>query len=662
MGLLAPGTMLGGCRIEAVVGRGGMGVVYRAHQLDLERDVALKVIAPELVEDPETRRRFLSEARAAGAVEHPNVVPVHGAGVAEDRAYLVMRYVQGHHLRAVVGREGPLPPSEAARILGHLGDALDAIHHAGYVHRDVKPQNVLLDEMGHVYLSDFGLAKQALATAGPTGSDEWVGTVDYVAPEQIRGEAVDARTDVYSLGGVLHFMLTGKVPFDRPGNQAKLWAHLAQEPPRVSDVRPELSPAWDAVLARALAKAPADRYPSAGDLARAARAAAGGEAPPTGNEERTVARGQAAPTRHEAATYVAASAASTVTSPGRTRVLPRPRRRRLAALAVVVVGAVAFTVAIRGPGGGSGDEDSGGGRQAAADRADVADEAGAAPRVGPTIKNVGFRPRDLTVAGGSVWVISVTRRHVTRIHAGSGRRTGRQPLVGRGAWSIARDGRALWVAMRPQSRILRVDARSGRVVRGVTTPIRPYRVAAGPSGLWVVCRAGDTTGEDVILHYDRDGRVLREQLSVPAGVRAITLGHGRVWLALEREPRIARIVPGGKVERHAVLTGPARALTFGAGHLWASVTDGDEIARVDPRTGLVLTTSAGQRPAQLAVAAHRVFVASNTDHTVVMLDPATNRPTGRPLEVPPNPYAVAEGAGHVWVTGVGENTLTRLDY
>jgi serine/threonine protein kinase len=131
MGVLAPGTMLGGCRIEAVVGRGGMGVVYRAHQLDLDRDVALKVIAPELVEDPDTRRRFLSEARAAGAVEHPNVVPVHGAGVTEDRAYLVMRYVHGHHLRAVVGRDGPLPPSEAARILGQLGDALDAIHHAG---------------------------------------------------------------------------------------------------------------------------------------------------------------------------------------------------------------------------------------------------------------------------------------------------------------------------------------------------------------------------------------------------------------------------------------------------------------------------------------------------------------------------------------------------
>ena len=216
MGVLAPGTMLGGCRIDAVVGRGGMGVVYRARQLDLDRDVAVKVIAPELVEDPQIRKRFLSEARAAGAVEHPNVVPVHGAGIADGRAYLVMRYVDGPrpaHGRARRGaRSTPTarrgsPRSSATRSTRSTT--------RGYVHRDVKPQNVMLDAAGHVYLSDFGLAKHALATAGDTRSEQWVGTLDYVAPEQIRGERVDARTDVYALGGVLYFMLTGHVPFER---------------------------------------------------------------------------------------------------------------------------------------------------------------------------------------------------------------------------------------------------------------------------------------------------------------------------------------------------------------------------------------------------------------------------------------------------------------
>src|SRR5215207_3264768 len=181
MGVLDPGAMLGGCRIETVVGRGGMGVVYRVRQLNLDRDVAVKVIAPELVEDPHSRQRFLTEARAAGAVEHPNVVPVHGAGVAAGRAYLVMRYVAGDDLRAVVRREGPLPPRRAAGVALQLGDALDAIHGAGYVHRDVKPQNVMVDAVGHVYLSDFGLAKATLASIGLTTSEQWVGTLDYVA-------------------------------------------------------------------------------------------------------------------------------------------------------------------------------------------------------------------------------------------------------------------------------------------------------------------------------------------------------------------------------------------------------------------------------------------------------------------------------------------------
>ena len=160
MSALTPGVVLGGCRIVAVVGRGGMGIVYRARQLDLDRDVAVKVIAPELVEDAKSRNRFLTEARAASAVEHPNVIPVHGAGVTDGRAYLVMRYVDGDDLRTLVRRAGALTPAGAAAVVLHLGDALDAIHRAGYVHRDVKPQNMMLDADGHVYLSDFGLAKR----------------------------------------------------------------------------------------------------------------------------------------------------------------------------------------------------------------------------------------------------------------------------------------------------------------------------------------------------------------------------------------------------------------------------------------------------------------------------------------------------------------------
>ena len=277
MGLLAPGAVLAGYRIESVVGRGGMGVVYRARELELDRVIALKVIAPELVEDEDVRERFLREARAAASIEHPNVIPVHAAGERDGLAYLAMRFIDGDDARTLVRRRGPLPAGRAADLVAQAGTGLDAIHRAGYVHRDVKPANVLIDGDGHVYVTDFGLAKQMLAQVSThTGSGRWVGTLDYVAPEQIRGGVIDARADVYALGGVLSYLLTGKVPFERDGDEAKLWAQLSDPPPVPSRLRHELPRALDAIVGRAMAKAPEDRFPSAGDLGRAALAAAAG--------------------------------------------------------------------------------------------------------------------------------------------------------------------------------------------------------------------------------------------------------------------------------------------------------------------------------------------------------------------------------------------------
>src|SRR4051794_7008428 len=231
MALLAPGAVVAGYRIESVIGRGGMGVVYRAVELDLDRVVALKVIAPELLEDPDIRARFLREARTAASIEHPNVIPVHAAGERDGVAYLVMRFVAGDDLRTLIQRDGPLSPGRAADVASHVGAGLDAIHRAGFIHRDVKPANVLVDGDGHVYVTDFGLAKQVLSHAGATRTGQWVGTLDYVAPEQIRGGRVDARADVYALGGVLCFILTGHVPFEREADAAKMWAQLSDPPP-----------------------------------------------------------------------------------------------------------------------------------------------------------------------------------------------------------------------------------------------------------------------------------------------------------------------------------------------------------------------------------------------------------------------------------------------
>ena len=246
-------------------------MVYRALQLDLERMVALKVIAPELLDDDDVRKRFLTEARAAASVDHPNVIPVHTAGEDNGIAFIAMRFVAGEDLRSLVRHGGALDAAEAADFVAQAAAALDAIHRAGFVHRDVKPANLLVDPSGHVYLTDFGLAKTVLTHSGGTRTGQWVGTLDYVSPEQIRGGRIDARADVYALGGVLHYALTGRVPFEREGDEAKLWAQLSAPPPVPSEVQPRAARRSSTSRSRARwPRRPIERYPSAGDLGRAA--------------------------------------------------------------------------------------------------------------------------------------------------------------------------------------------------------------------------------------------------------------------------------------------------------------------------------------------------------------------------------------------------------
>src|SRR3954471_6149624 len=300
MGELEPGSVFAGHRIESVAGRGGMGVVYRATQLALDRTVALKVIAPGLLEDQAVRNRFVRESKVAASIDHPNVIPIYYAGEEDGIAYIAMRYVPGDDVRSLVRREGPLAPERAARIVAQLAGALDEAHAAGLVHRDIKPATVLLPAEDHVYLTDFGLTKHALSVAGSTKPGHWVGTLDYVAPEQIRGERVDARADVYALGCLLYFTLTGEVPFKREGDEARLWAHLQDPPPKPSEHNRDIPEAFDDVIARAMAKDPEERYPSAGDLGRAAAAAARNTQP--AERERVVAKGAAAPIEVETVT------------------------------------------------------------------------------------------------------------------------------------------------------------------------------------------------------------------------------------------------------------------------------------------------------------------------------------------------------------------------
>ena len=278
------GSTFAGHRIEALAGRGGMGVVYRATDLTLHRQVALKLIAPALAVDPVFRERFAIECRSAAAIDHPHAVPVYRAGEENGALFVTMRFVEGTDLGEVMRDEGRLEPERAVGLVAQVAGALDAAHGRGFVHRDVKPTNILIamrDGGEHAFLTDFGLSKPLAASEGLTKPGFVMGTADYMAPEHARGAEVDGRSDVYALACVLYQALSGTVVFDRGSDLEKMWAHLHDPPPSLHAVAPDLPPALDDVVCRALAKDREDRHGSAGEFARDAAAALqdGGEVP-----------------------------------------------------------------------------------------------------------------------------------------------------------------------------------------------------------------------------------------------------------------------------------------------------------------------------------------------------------------------------------------------
>jgi tRNA A-37 threonylcarbamoyl transferase component Bud32 len=346
------GSTLGDYTIESVIGRGGMSVVYLARHTRLERHVALKVMAEELSENEGFRTRFVREAKMAANLEHPNIVPVYDAGEIGGVLYLAMRVIRGTDLRRVINEGGPMDPERVLTISGQVASALDAAHRAGLVHRDVKPGNILLAIDGdeeHAFLTDFGLTKHVSSKSGLTKTGTFLGTVDYVAPEQIRGSEVDGRTDEYSLGCVVYECLTGDVPFTKDQDVATLFAHVEDERPRVSSARPDLPDALSDAVARAMSKDKEQRFETCQGFVRAARTALAQAATvpnPTIVATPPVPSGPATPPPETVPPAPPGpSAAPTPTPPGR-------RRRWLPMAAVVAAVAIAGTVGAIALGGG----------------------------------------------------------------------------------------------------------------------------------------------------------------------------------------------------------------------------------------------------------------------------------------------------------------------
>jgi len=317
------GAQIASYQLEEEIGRGGMAVVYRARDVRLGRWVALKVLALDYAQDEAFRQRFIRESQTAASVDHPNIIPIFDAGEASGVLYIAMRYVAGHDLHSLLHSAGPLPVARALSIVGQVASALDAAHACGLVHRDVKPANMLLGGVAdtgradHVYLSDFGISKQLNATSSLTMTGQVLGTLNYLAPEQIEGRQVDGRADAYALACTAFELLAGAPPFRRDENMAVMWAQLNAPPPQLTSLRPGLPPAADQVMARALAKSADGRYPSclafSAALQQACAPVLDGTAGPVPGSAPPRAARPAAPT---AADPVAKPAAAPATLPG----------------------------------------------------------------------------------------------------------------------------------------------------------------------------------------------------------------------------------------------------------------------------------------------------------------------------------------------------------
>jgi YVTN family beta-propeller protein len=599
---LARGTLVLHYRIEAVLGRGGVGVVYLAEDLRLKRRVALKVLSPALAGDERFRERFLAESELAASLDHANVIPIYEAGEAEGSLYISMRYVEGSDLKAQLA-EGPLSAEQVVALADQVGGALDAAHERGLLHGDVKPSNVLIDGRGHVYLADFGLTRRIGGERSAEGEPQLMGTIDYVAPEVIRGDPVDGRADIYSLGCLLYECLTGRQPFRGGNDGATLYAHLEDEPPATG------GPA-DPVLARALAKDPDERYQSCAELSEAARDALGVAAP-------------------------------------RRSLLPLA----IAAVAVLVAAAaLAAFLAFRGDRVASGP-------QGELVRIDPAGNTVA----GRTA--IGAVPAGIAVDSGRVWITSLGDSGIWRVDSRS-LDADRISTQGRPIGVAARGDTAYVVNSIAGPYGGQGSNCKGETAAGVTaiaaeaiqsshtiSTCTAVAIASGPAGIWLA------RGTDVVQIEPQSDIVStigkRVKIPSPNSFPAVAVGAKDVWVLEDAfgrrlwriDPVTARIV--AKIDLPFTPAGVA----VEPGSVWVTAQLEDEVARIDPATNrIVATVKVGHEP--LAVAADRngVWVANTIDGTVTRIDPATNRATAT-IDVHERPESIAASGGSVWVAG-----------
>jgi hypothetical protein len=592
------GSEVAGYRIEELIARGGMGVVYRATHLGLDRPVALKVIARELADREGFRDRFLRESRLAARLDHPAVVPVYDSREVDGELIVAMRLVKGGDLRRLIDREGPLPPGRALDYLAQVADALDAAHAAGIVHRDVKPHNILV-EGNRAYLSDFGLAK-AFDESG-TSSASVVGTAHYMSPEQWRGDSIGPAADVYSLGCVLYEAITGIAPFQR----------------NEGDPEPTMPGGVEGAIRRAVAKEPGDRYRSAGELIAGARAGAGSEVRPT------------AVLSHDR------SERTTVPNASQGWFGLRGRRAALWIFSGFAVIAIAIGVAVFLLLGSEG------------------------PSVSAPIP-VGTPPLRITADGQGAWVTSERDGTVTRLDPDSGKQL-RQVTLRRGISGIAIGSRWLWVTDPRRHELLRLDAETLRQKQAIPIPGAPGPIAlsADPPRVWVADEDGSGIA---VVNAESNRRIRTQLPPLAAPLRLAVGAGGlwasSSSTASARRIDLGTLEPGEPILAGPRPAG----ITIAQGAVWVTNPPRGTVTEIDPSLREVRAqVDVGSKPGGIDAGTSAVWVANAADDTVDRIDLQSGEVDGGPIEVGPEPGAVAVGGDAVWVANNGDGTVTRIE-
>ena len=608
------GSEVAGYRVERLLGRGGMSVVYLAEDLRLARRVALKLLAAELAEDERFRERFLRESRLAASLDHANVIPIYEAGEAEGVLYIAMRYVEGTDLKRLLEREGRLEPGRALDLLGQAGEALDTAHAHGLVHRDVKPGNMLIADQGgreHVYLYDFGLTKQTSSESGLTETGQFVGTADYVSPEQIDRKPADARSDLYSLGCVLYECLVGEAPYRSESLMGVLFAHVNTPPPQPSVNNTDLPEAIDEVVVKAMAKDPEERYRSCRELIEAGRAAL-------------------------------------------PAALPEPVRRRrrphwsvlAATAAALVAAAVAAVLLVTG-----GEEQAGAKPTAAVTVPSLQRIDPETNRLVATIP-VGPDPSDVAVGEGAVWVGDSADRTVLQIDPDSNALTRTIATAGDAVSAAAGLG-SVWVANNAEATLVQIDPRKGAITQ-ILSLFGAYGggpVAVGEGSVWVATHHHAGSLWRIDPHSKAiDPRPTEIPVFVPYAFN-MAIGEGAVWLPHFQERQLTRIdtatnTLAARIKLEFLPVGVAA----GEGSIWVTDNAGDALARLDPATNRITKTIAvGDGPFGVAVGHGSIWVVNHNDGTVSRVDPETEA-VAATIEVGPNAKYIAVSEDGVWVT------------